>query len=94
MNRITKAQLENSLSVLNDVLGMAQEPYASERDANGRLVSNAGTFVLDWAYGGVAVCRMCAGGGQSTVSGRGTMREAYTYISAMLNGIRYAKESK
>lgn len=92
--RITKAQLENSLAVLNDALGMEQEVYASERDSRGGLVANAGTFVLDWAYGGVSVCRMARGGGQSTVSARGTIREAHTYISAMLNGIRYAKESR
>lgn len=93
-NRITKAHLENSLACLNDALGMDQEPYAKERDSRGGLVANAGTFVLDWSYGGVCVGRMSKGGGQSTVSTRGTIRDAHTYISAMLNGIRYAKESR
>ena len=93
MNRISKAMLESKLEDLNAALDLPLEPYAPERDARGNLVANAGVFVLDWAYGGVSLCRMCAGGGQNTVSGRGTTRECYTFVSAMLAGISAARKA-
>ena len=91
MNRITKAMLTSRLDALNDALDLPREPYAAERDANGCLQSNAGTFVLDWAYGGVRLSRMAAGGGERDISPRGTTRECYTYLSAMLTGIALVK---
>jgi hypothetical protein len=87
MNRITKSMLISRLDALNDALDLPREPYAAERDANGGLQSNDGTFVLDWAYGGVRLSRMVAGGGERDISGRGTVRECYTFINAMLAGI-------
>ena len=92
MNRITKAMLTSRLDALNDALDLPREPYAAERDANGCLQSNDGTFVLDWAYGGVRLSRMCAGGGERDISGRGTVRECYTFINAMLAGIALVKK--
>jgi hypothetical protein len=92
MNRITKAMLTSRLDALNDALDLPREPYAAERDANGCLQSNAGTFVLDWAYGGVRLSRMAAGGGERDISPRGTTRECYTYLSAMLTGIALVKK--
>jgi hypothetical protein len=91
-NNITDRQLESSLERLNDSLGLAFGAYKEERDTRGGLVANAGTYVLDKSYGGVSLCRMCEGGGQSTVSGRGSKRECYTYISAMLDGIKAARQ--
>jgi hypothetical protein len=92
MNRITKAMLTSRLDALNDALDLPREPYAAaERDANGYLQSNAGTFVLDWAYGGVRLSRMTAGGGERDISPRGTTRECYAYVSAMLTGIALVK---
>lgn len=93
MNRITEAMLDSKLADLNAALDLPLDPYAPERDAQGKLVANAGTFVLEWAYGGVMLCRMCAGGGQSSISGRGTKRECYTFISAMLAGIYAARKA-
>ena len=91
-NAITNKQLESALERLNDSLGLAHGAYKEERDARGGLVANAGTYVIDGAYGGVSLCRMCEGGGQSTVSGRGSKRECYTYIQAMLDGIGAARQ--
>ena len=84
--------LTSRLDALNDALDLPREPYAAERDANGYLQSNAGTFVLDWAYGGVRLSRMAAGGGERDISPRGTTRECYTYLSAMLTGIALVKK--
>ena len=92
MHRITKAMLTSRLDALNDALDLPREPYAAERDANGCLQSNDGTFVLDWAYGGVRLSRMAAGGGERDISGRGTVRECYTFINAMLAGIALVKK--
>ena len=92
MNRITKAMLLSRIDALNDALDLPRQPYAAARDANGCLQSNDGTFVLDWAYGGVRLSRMCAGGGERDISGRGTVRECYTFIHAMLAGIALVKK--
>jgi hypothetical protein len=94
MNRISENTLAAALNSLNDALGLCREPYAAERNAAGNLESNAGTYVLDWAYGGVRLSQMAAGGGERDISGRGTKRECYTYICAMLAGIDVAKKSE
>jgi hypothetical protein len=91
MNRITKSMLTSRLDALNDALDLPRQPYVAARDANGCLQSNDGTFVLDWAYGGVRLSRMCAGGGERDISPRGTTRECYAYVSAMLTGIALVK---
>ena len=91
MRRITKTILSARVDDLNDALNLPREPYAAERDAAGRLVTNAGTFVLDWAYGGVMLSRMCEGGGQRDISGRGTSRECWVFVNAMLAGIYAAR---
>lgn len=92
MDRMTKAMLTSRLDALNDALDLPREPYAAERDANGGLRANDGAFLLDWAYGGVRLSRMCKGGGERDISGRGTMRECYTFIDAMLAGIALVKK--
>ncbi len=91
MRRMTKNILIARVDDLNDALNLPREPYAPERDAKGHLQSNDGTFVLDWAYGGVKLSRMCKGGGQRNISGCGTLRECYTFVDAMLSGIYAAR---
>jgi hypothetical protein len=91
-NNITDRQLESALERLNDSLGLAHGAYKEERDSRGGVVANTGTYVLDHANGGVSLCRMSEGGGQSTLSARGSRRECYTYISAMLDGIKAARQ--
>jgi hypothetical protein len=63
---------------------------AYTRTADG-FRANAGTITLDWAYGGVRVCRIVGStGGETDLSLRGTMRDAATYLDAMLVGINIA----
>jgi hypothetical protein len=57
-------------------------------------LTNDGTFVLDWAYGGVRLSQMCKGGGERDISGRGNMRECYDYMSAMLAGVYLYKKGQ
>jgi len=89
MERMTKAKLKARLDWVNDALGNASEAYTMTEDG---LRANVGTITLDWAYGGVRVCRMVGpGGGETDLSLRGNMREAATYLDAMLTGINIAK---
>ena len=88
MDRMTKARLKARLDRVNDALGNDREAYTMTADG---LV---GTVTLDWAYGGVKVCRMVGhSGGETDLSMRGTMRDAATYLDAMLTGINTARES-
>lgn len=91
MDRMTKARLKARLDRINDALGNDREAYTMTADG---LRANVGTITLDWAYGGVKVCRMVGpSGGETDMSMRGTMREAATYLDAMLTGINIARES-
>lgn len=89
MDRMTKAKLQTRLDWVNDLLGLPREPWV--KTENG-LQSIDGVIVLDWAYGGVRVCRIHGtGGAQSDLSPRGNMRQAAEYLDAMLQGIRLAR---
>lgn len=90
---VSKSHLESLLATLNESLGVPVEPYRDARDSQDRLVSNPDTFVLDWAYGGVRLSRMCRGGGERDISPRGTKRECFEYMHAILKGIEFARES-
>ena len=88
MERMTKAKLKARLDWVNDALGNARDAYTMTDEG---LRANVGTITLDWAYGGVRVCRMVGpGGGETDLSLRGNMREAATYLDAMLAGINIA----
>jgi hypothetical protein len=89
MDRMTKAKLKFRLDLVNDALGNSREAYTQTPDG---LRPNDGTITLDWAYGGVRVCRMVGpGGGETDLSPRGNMRDAATYLDAMLTGINIAR---
>lgn len=89
MDRMTKAKLKTRLDWVNDALGVPRDPWV--KTENG-FQAVEGVIVLDWAYGGVRVCRMCGpSGGQSDLSPRGNMRQAAEYLEAMLEGIRLAR---
>lgn len=89
MTRITKTQLIARVDWVNDALGNDRAPYTMTEDG---LRANVGTVTLDWAYGGVRVCRIVGEqGGEADLSPRGTMRQAADYLDAMLTGIRMAR---
>lgn len=92
MDRMTKKRLKLKLDIVNDALGNEREAYTMTE--NGPR-ANVGTITLDWAYGGVRVCRMTGpGGGETDLSLRGSMREAFDYLDAMETGICIAKEKR
>ena len=91
-DRITKARLYARISLLNNVFGYAESPYQDNRDSSGRLTANAGTFVLDCAYGGYRLGQMCAGGGERDLTGRDTARATYDVINAYIDGAEAMKK--
>lgn len=83
MGRMTKEKLKTRLDWVNDALGEPREAYTITDDG---LRVNAGVVTLDWAYGGVRVCRMVGpGGGETDLSLRGNMRDAAAFLDAGIN---------
>jgi hypothetical protein len=89
MDRIKEADLKRRLDLVNNALGNPMEDYTRTEEG---LRANVGVIKLDWAYGGVRVCRIVGHtGGEIDLSLRGTMRDAATYLDAMFVGINIAK---
>jgi len=91
-NRITKSQLEYRVKLLNELFGQRIE--ARTRGLDGQYSANPGTFVLDCAYGGYRLSRICnESGGEHDLTARGTARETYYAIGAYINGAQAMKEA-
>ena len=88
----TKAMLERRISLLNDMIGAAQNPYASERDESGHLIVNAGTYYIGGAYGGYRLERMSTGGGASDISPRLSKPALADWINAYIDGIEVGRK--
>lgn len=89
-SRITKKTLYAQIDYLNQMLGYRTEAYT--RGLDGKLYANAGTYVLDCAYGGYRLGQMCKGGGQRDITARGTASETYYAIRAFMAGVDAARE--
>ena len=87
---ITVKSLEAAVSNLNDLFGVENAQYIG-RDETGKLISNVGAFHISGAYGGYRLEQMTQGGGARDVSERGTKREVYDYIWAMVKGAEAMK---
>ena len=94
MERVTKRQLEAAVERLNKATGNPVESYV-KRESDGRYKAQVGNYHLDWAYGGVSLCKMLNdGGGVTTISGRGTKRECLDAIWCILNVLYQEKLEK
>ena len=89
---VTIAMLERRVALINDMLGVPQEPYASERDESGRLISNAGSHYIESSNGGYRLEAMCKGGGARDVSPRLTRRALADWVNAYINGIEIGRK--
>ena len=89
---ITKEMLSRRVALLNDMTGAEKSPYAPERDANGALVANAGTYYISGAYGGYRLERMSKGGGASDISPRLSKPALADWINAYIDGIAVGLE--
>jgi hypothetical protein len=98
MHRITKADLQLRIDTLNDLTSSPMEAYA--KDESGEyirtpkgLVARGGHYHLNWAYSGVGVDQMCDGGGSDDIIPRGTKRETYDRLGALIQGIRLGQKA-
>ena len=82
MNRITDAQLQKQVDLINKITGSPAEPYTDGQ-------SNPGNFHLNYAYGGACLRRMSKGGGASSPLNTGCVskKELYSLLSAFISGI-------
>ena len=90
-NRITQKDLESLVKIVNKTTGHAPEPYTQK---DGKFTANIGTYLLDYAYGGVKLVQLVSdGGGITTISsgGYGTKRELYNWLRAFLAGLESSK---
>jgi len=92
MQRITKAALETRVHLLNLKLGEPRTPYVVD-DEFRHAMTQPGSYYVGQAYGGFRLEQMCDSGGSRDISKRGTRREVYEFIGAMLAGIE-ALEAK
>ena len=83
--RITDKMVQARIDTANHLLGFESEVgYNTE-----------GALRIEKAYGGTAVSRMSGEfGGVSMLTGYGTKREAYNYLSGVIEGLRMAAEVK
>ena len=94
-NRITNKDLEHMLARINSEAGKPLEPYT--QDSEGRYRPNAGTYVLDSAYGGVRLSQMSQKEGCSgtrDITGLGTKRETHLKMHAFLRGMQAKSQHK
>ena len=88
MQRITDRHIEGCCETLNEVLGLPVAPYIDGKPQQGCIHA-------DYSYGGVSIVQMssregCTG--VSTLSDRGTKREAWQWLCAAIRGAQLLKE--
>lgn len=91
--QVTKAQLEAVVERINRMTNSPLTSYTKSKD--GKYKANIGNYHLSWAYGGVALHRMCSdGGGVSDVLsiGHAPKRECLNAMFAFIRGLEAAGE--
>ena len=94
-DRITNAHLKQAVRVINNHLGLPLNPYG--KDADGRFKQEPDVFLLDFAYGGVALNRNMPDKGKGShgvrsVLGRGSKRELYDRLQAFIAGMEVRED--
>lgn len=88
--RITNKDLENVLGRINRIVGAKEEPRS--KDSDGRYRANVGTYVLDYAYGGVRLSQITSeSGAERDITGRATKKETYYRMHAFIQGLEARK---
>ena len=84
--RINRAHLETVLNSINSTLGQRSKAWECDE-------ADVGTYVLDYAYGGVRLAQITnpGGGARRAVTQRGTKRETYNAMQAFLAGVDAAQ---
>jgi len=90
MERITEKMLQMRIDRLNTITENPLTPYSKGEDGKHR--ANVGNYRLDIAYGGYALEQMCNdGGGVNSVLSRGTKRELFDKLCALIRGIEIGR---
>ena len=85
-HRATKKDLARQVELINQMMCQKTEGWTRQED--GTLQCNVGTFVLDYAYGGVALAQLVNdGGGERTILPRGTKAQLLAGMRAFLAGL-------
>jgi hypothetical protein len=88
-DRITMKMLEARVNILNTTLGCPTE-YWTPCKVDGKWICNPLHFYIGQAYGGYRLEQLSnKGGGAHDISPRGTKREVWTYVTAMIQGAGY-----
>lgn len=88
MGRITQKDLENLVNRINVETG--NNVCSHTKNADGTYTANVGTYLIDYAYGGVTMYKVTnAGGGVSEVFGSGHMTKSslYNHMRAFIAGV-------
>ena len=83
---IKKKDLEEMVDLINTLTESPKKPYS--KDKNGKFQANLGNYHLNFAYGGVRLCRMTEGGGSPDISDRHTKKELKIFLSGFLSALR------
>jgi len=87
MDRITQRHIDGCCETLNIALGLPVAPYVDGKP-------QAGNIHADLGYGGVSIVQMSdSGSGTSTLSDRGTKREAWQWLCAAIRGAQLQSHS-
>tara|TARA_R110000803_G_scaffold138778_1_gene205545 strand:+ start:1089 stop:1367 length:279 start_codon:yes stop_codon:yes gene_type:complete len=89
---MTKNKLQHAINELNNALGNYLECYQPRKSNKEPVKANGGTYYYCGASGGYRLEQMCEGGGARDISNRGTKREVFDYVQAMLKGISATKD--
>lgn len=86
MGRITQKDLENLVNSIN--IATNNNVCSHTKNADGTYTTNIGTYLIDCAYGGVALHQSISSGGVREVfSGHMPKRELFNKMHAFLSGI-------
>ena len=83
---VKQKDLERMVELINALTESPKIPYS--KDENGQYQANPGNYHLDFAYGGVRLCRMSKGGGTFDVSDRHTKKELGIFLRGFLSALR------
>ena len=90
-NRITERDLKGAIKTLNRITGNPETPWS--RNEDGTIVSHAGSYRLDMAYGGNKLVQIVNeyGGIREITYGFIPKRDLYHQIWAYIKGIEDGK---
>ena len=94
MDRITIKHLQAMCDRLNRMTGSPAKPYIPRPDGKG-CTAQVGCYIIDQAYGGYQLARICnEGGGQTSPIGLGfgPARDLYNRVDAYIRGIEQARQ--